>query len=159
MKRVLEVNVDDLHTGGVYSLVKNVIENNREQITIDIASYEKFEEKKHIEELKNNGTTVHYVGYKGNKLLKQFYCYRNLKRLIEKEQYTCIHIHADVANKILISAWAAKKAGAEKIILHSHAAGVDGDHRKIKSIVHKLSSYFLKNVGTDFVACSDLAAA
>ena len=40
--KVLEVNVDDLHTGGVYSLVKNVIEHSSKEIQIDIGAIEKF---------------------------------------------------------------------------------------------------------------------
>lgn len=30
MKKVLEVNVDDLYSGGVFSLVRNVVSNNQE---------------------------------------------------------------------------------------------------------------------------------
>lgn len=42
MERVLEINVDDQHSGGVYSLVRNVIENRGEGITIDIDAIERF---------------------------------------------------------------------------------------------------------------------
>lgn len=74
------------------------------------------------------------------------------------EKYDCVHIHADAANKLLVSAIAAKRAGTKSIILHSHAAGADGNHRRLKRIFHKTSRLFLKYFGTEFVACSDLAA-
>ena len=60
----------------------------------------------------------------------------NLKKLIKTNRYNCVHIHGDVANKLLVSGIAAQKCGVKKIILHSHAAGVDGNHRKIKWIIH-----------------------
>ena len=46
MSKVLEVNVDDLYSGGVFSLLKNVIINRDSTINIDIAALEKFEKKR-----------------------------------------------------------------------------------------------------------------
>lgn len=158
MSKVLEVNVDDLYSGGVFSLLKNVIINRDSTINIDIAALEKFEKKENLDILAEHNCKVHYVGCTGNKILKQLKIYKNLKSLIETETYDCIHIHADVSNKLLISGLAAKRAGARKIILHSHASGVDGKHRKMKLLIHKVCRCFLKYIGTDFVACSDLAA-
>ena len=43
ISKVLEINVDDVGYGGVFSLVKNVIENKPESLEIDIAAIEKFE--------------------------------------------------------------------------------------------------------------------
>lgn len=156
--KVLEVNVDDLHTGGVYSLVKNVIEHSREDIQIDIAAIEKFVNQRNIEYFGALGSKVHYIGFGGSKWKKQIICYENLKKLLAKENYDIVHIHADVANKLLVSGLAAKKVRVKKIVLHSHAAGVDGNHRRFKVAVHKFCRPFLKSIATDFVACSDVAA-
>lgn len=156
--KVLEVNVDDLNMGGVFNLVKNVLYNKTPTMQIDIASIEKFAKHEHIQLLNKLGTTVHYIGYEGNKWKKQIIPYIRLKSLLNNNFYDCVHIHSDVANKLFIFGLAAKMAKTKKIILHSHASGVDGNHRKIKTFVHKLCRLFLKNVGTDFVACSDLAA-
>ena len=158
MNRILEINVDDLHSGGVFSLVKNVIINKSDSLQIDIAAIEKFQDKKNIDELSAYGTNVYYVGYEGSKWKKQFVCYSNLKKLLKKQSYNCVHIHADVANKLLVSGLAAKSVGVKKIILHSHAAGVDGKHRKLKKIFHKLCRRMLKHIGNEYVACSNLAA-
>ena len=158
LKRVLEINVDDLHAGGVFSLVKNVIQHKKSDVQIDIAAIEKFENPNNIKLLAEYGTSVHYIGYPGNKWKKQVVCYCNLKSLINEIGYDSVHIHADVANKLLVSGLAAKRAGVKKIILHSHAAGVDGNHRGLKLLFHKACRRVLKHVGTDFVACSDLAA-
>lgn len=156
--KILEVNVDDLHTGGVYALVKNVIEHSREDIQIDIAAIEKFVNQKNVEHFETIGSKVHYIGFEGDKWKKQIICYENLKKLLIKENYDIVHIHADVANKLLVSGLAAKISRVKKIVLHSHAAGVDGNHRKFKTTIHKVCRPFLKSIATDFVACSDVAA-
>lgn len=159
MLNVLEVNVDDLGFGGVFSLVRSVIEHKQPDLSIDIATIEVFEKKSNINYLAKFGTKVYYIGYKGNKLAKQIVCFYNLMKLIKRNKYDCIHIHADVANKLFVSGIAGKISGAKRIILHSHASGVDGNHRKLKMIYHKCCRRFLKFIGSDFVSCSDLAAA
>ena len=158
MYRVLEVNVDDTGYGGVFSLVKGVIAQKQQGECIDIAAIEKFENQSNIDDLNKYGCKVNYIGFTGNKIFKQFVCFNNLRKLIKKEKYDCVHIHADVANKLLVSGLASKTAGVKKIILHSHAAGVDGNHRKLKVFMHKGCRGLLKAIGTDYVACSDLAA-
>ena len=158
MCKILEVNVDDLYNGGVFSLIKNVIIKHNHSIKIDIAAIEKFQNEENIHLLERHGTSIFYVGRKGNKIVKQFFCYYNLKKILLKNKYDCVHIHGDVSNKLLVSGLAAKKAGVKKIIMHSHASGIDGNHRVWKGVMHKLCRYFLKGIGTDFVACSNVAA-
>lgn len=156
--KVLEVNVDDIGMGGVFSLVKNVIRHNQGNIHIDIATLEPFENYSNIEELEGYGCTVHYVGYKKSKLIKQLVCLIKLKRVVKDYGYTCVHIHADVANKLFVSGLACKLAGIKKILLHSHASSVDGNHRIAKRIFHYTCRRLLKYIGTEFLTCSDLAA-
>lgn len=156
--KVLEINVDDIGMGGVFSLVKNVIENKDKSLDIDIATIEPFERKENIELLNRLGCNVFYIGYSKSKILKQFYCIKNLIYLIKKNNYDCVHIHADVANKLFVSSLASKLAGVQHIIIHSHASGVDGNNRFIKRIFHKMCVPFLKYLATDYLTCSDLAA-
>lgn len=155
--KVLEINVDDLGMGGVYSFVRNIIENCGNKLQIDIASIEPFENPKNIEDLGKKGCRVFYVGHP-NKILKQFYCFSGLIKLIKQEKYQCVHIHSDVANKLFISGLACKLTGVQKIILHSHASGIEGNHRILKNIVHKICRIFLPLIGTHFVTCSNLAS-
>ena len=158
-KKVLEVNVDDLNMGGVYGLVKNVIINNKNNgVQIDIAAIEHFAEQTNVEMFNKAGSRVFYIGYDGNKLIKQIKCFINLKKLIKDGDYEYVHVHADVANKLFVSGLAAKVVGVKKVILHSHAAGIDGTHRKTKKYLHKMCRRFLKYIATDYVACSDVAA-
>ena len=158
MRRVLEVNVDDMGFGGVYSLVRNVVLNRPSDVAMDLACIEPFEQQKNLDELARHGCTVHYVGFSGNKIKKQVVVLRNLKRLIREGGYDAVHLHGDVAYKLLVYSVAARLARCRKIILHSHASGTDGAHRDLKRKLHLASRRFLKRTGTDFVSCSDLAA-
>lgn len=158
MKRILEVNVDDMGFGGVYSLVRNVILAKGPEVALDIACIEPFEQQAHIDELKRYGCDVHYVGYAGNKVLKQFVIIKNLRSLLRDGGYDAVHIHGDVAYKLLVYSVASRLAGVKPILLHSHASGTDGSHRGLKEKLHKGSRRFLKWTGTDFVSCSDLAS-
>ena len=155
---VLEVNVDDQNFGGVFSLVKNVIEHNKSGIRIDIAAIEPFDNSDNLRILNSAGCRVFQIGAQCNKLIKQIRVFKNLKQLLKKEGFSCVHIHADTANKLLVSGLASKKCNVKKIIFHSHSSGIDGNHRFIKLIAHRLCRRFLKCIGTDFVSCSDLAA-
>lgn len=156
--KVLEVNVDDIGNGGVYSLIKSVIEHKPKDITIDIATIEHFENEDNIYYLNKLGTKVKYIGFSGNKVKKQFVVYKNLLNYLKHNHYDCVHIHSDVANKYLASGFAAKKAGVKKIIVHSHSSGIDGTNSRKKEIFHKVARNFLNLFATDYVACSDVAA-
>lgn len=157
--KVLEVNIDDNKKSGIYMLVRNVIEHRSEDIDIEIASYERFESIDEYDFLtKRHGLNVHYVGYEGNKVLKQIAWFRNLYKLVKRNGYDCAHIHADVSNKLLTMGAAARLAGCKRIILHSHSAGVDGNGRSVKLALHRACRRWLKLIGTDFLSCSDLAS-
>lgn len=158
MIKVLQVNVDDMGCGGVYSLVRSFIQNKPADIAVDIACIEQFERSENVAYLNALGTGVYYIGSNKNKISKQFAVYSNLKSLIERNGYDVVHIHSDVANKLYVCGRAAKAAGAKKIILHSHAAGVDGGHRLFKTIFHKCSQRKLRKVGTCFLSCSTPAS-
>lgn len=155
---VLECNVDDISKGGVYALVSNVIKhNNDKNKVIDIASIAQFEDKADIEELKGYNCNVYFVGSKKSKVFRLFKIYRNTKRLLLKNKYNCVHIHSDTSYTVFPFLLAAKKANVKKIIVHSHASGLDGSHRKIKYFLHKLFKNYVSNNCTDLVACSDVA--
>ena len=159
MMKVLEVNVDDVGLGGVYALVKSVIRNKPQGLKLDIACIAEFENPNNVETLKRLGTDVYYVGTTGPRWTRPAAYYRNTLKLLQNGGYDCVHIHGDVAYLLLIFAKAARRAGVKKIILHSHAAGLDGGSRRLKAVLHKLCQHTLPRVATDFAACSDMAAA
>ena len=156
--RVLEINVDDVGLGGVYALVSRVIRNKPGDMELDIACIAEFENPENVTALRQFGCEVHYVGTHGGRLSRPRAYYRNTLQLLRRGGYDCVHIHGDVAYLLLIFALAAKRAGIPKIILHSHAAGIDGGSRELKLALHRLARNRLRSVATDFAACSDVAA-
>lgn len=159
MMKVLEVNVDDVGLGGVYALVNSVIRNKPEGLKLDIACIAAFENPNNVEALKRLGTDVYYVGTTGPRWTRPSAYYKNTLKLLQNGGYDCVHIHGDVAYLLLIFARAARRAGVKKIILHSHAAGLDGGSRRLKAVLHRLCQRALLRAATDFAACSDMAAA
>lgn len=158
MMKVLEVNVDDVGLGGVFALVNSVIRNKPEGLKLDIACIAEFESPNNIERLKRLGTDVFYVGTRGPRWKRPSAYYRNTLKLLQNGSYDCVHIHGDVAYLLLIFAKAARRAGVGRIILHSHAAGIDGGSRRLKAALHRLCRGALLGCATDFAACSDKAA-
>lgn len=157
--KVLECNVDDVGKGGVYSLVTNVIKHKSPKVNIDIASIAHFENKNNIENLKKDNCKIHYIGDNGNKLLRLYFIYKNMLELLKKNDYDCVHIHSDVSYIMYYFLLAAKKSEVKKIILHSHASGIDGKHRCIKYLLHLIyRRKILRFRKVILVACSDLAA-
>ena len=157
--KVIEINVDDVGLGGVYALVNSVIRHKPEGLSIDLASIARFENPDNLRALNDLGTHVHYVGTEGGLLSRPRAYYRNTLKLLAEGGYDCAHIHGDLAYLLLIFARAAKRAGVGKVLLHSHAAGIDGRLRRVKGALHRLARPFLKRWATDFAACSDKAAA
>ena len=155
---VLEINVDDVGLGGVYSLVNSVIRNRPDNLKMDIACIAEFENQDNISALKHLGTEVYYIGTAGSRLMRPVVYYRKTLRLLRKGGYECAHVHGDVAYLMLIFALAARRAGIPKIILHSHAAGIDGSARRLKAVLHGLCRNLITRHATDFAACSDVAA-
>ena len=142
--KVLEINVDDVGLGGVYALVRSVIRHKPDGLKLDIACIAEFENPGNVSELKALGTDVYYVGTSGSRLSRPRAYYENTLRLLREGQYDCVHIHGDVAYLLLIFALAARRAGVPGIILHSHAAGIDGGSRRVKAELHALTRRALK---------------
>ena len=139
--------------------MNSVIRNKPEGLKLDIACIAEFENPNNIERLKRLGTDVHYVGTRGLRWTRPSAYYRNTLKLLQGGGYDCVHIHGDVAYLLLIFAKAARRAGVKRIILHSHAAGIDGGSRRLKATLHRLCRSALLRCATDFAACSDKAAA
>lgn len=156
--KILQVNVDDNNYGGVFSLVRSVILNKLSGFCVDIACLEPFKRKELVDELESVSCRVFYIGAGCNKVLKQVKYFSKFRKLLKSENYDCVHIHSDVAYKMFILSLVAKFEKVKKIILHSHASGIDGNNRFIKKQLHILSRYLLRYLGTHFISCSDLAS-
>lgn len=156
MSRVLEVNVDDVGMGGVFSFVKNIIDNTSD-INFDIVSIVPFENHNHIQGLERLGCRIYCVGNDTKIYNRLYYYYKRTKDILMREKYDCVHIHSDVSYILYCFAKAARDAGVEKVLLHSHAAGIDGRYRLLKGFFHKLYKRRLRDMAYLYLSCSDFA--
>ena len=159
MKRVLEVNVDDKGYGGVFAFVMNVMRSiDRDKYILDIAAFEPFEKEKHKEDIRAYGGEVYECQATGNFIFKQLNTCRKFYNLLKKQQYGVMHIHSDVAYKLLLYGIVGKVAGVKNIIVHSHSTGVEGRYRRLKRTLQAIAKPLLSRQQFTRLACSRLAA-
>lgn len=156
---VLEVNVDDKGFGGVFSFVMNILNNiDRHKFQIDICAFEDFDSQQHLDQINRLGSKVYLCASKGNFLFKQFRTCIKYYNVLKKHTYQAIHIHSDVAYKLLLYALVAKYAGVKNILVHSHSAGVEGRHKKIKLLLQFIAKPVLSYLNVKKMACSQRAS-
>ncbi len=159
MKRVLEVNVDDKGYGGVFSFVKNVTNYiDKDKFVVNVCSFEAFENEKNKSYIRQYGGEVYDCSTSGNFVIKQFKNCARYFKLLKKGHFDVVHIHSDVAYKLLLYGIVAKVAGERNIIVHSHSTGVEGRYRELKKILQQIAKHILSIMSFKKVACSKLAA-
>lgn len=159
MKRVLEVNVDDVGYGGVFAFVKNIIQNiDHNEFVLDLASFEPFERESNKEFIRTYGGMVYECDSTGNFIFKQIVSCGKFYSLLRKKRYLTIHIHSDVAYKLLLYGLVGRMAGVPKIIVHSHSSGVEGRFRWLKRLLQMLAKPILSLQPFVKLACSEMAA-
>lgn len=156
---VLEVNVDDKGFGGVFSFVMNALKNiDKNKFQIDICAFEDFENQQHLDQIDKLGSRVYLCASKGNFLLKQFRTCIKYYDVLKKNVYHTVHIHSDVAYKLLLYALVAKCAGVKNILVHSHSSGVEGRYKKLKLFLQFISRPILSHLQVRKLACSQKAS-
>lgn len=156
---VLEVNVDDKGFGGVFSFVMNILNNvDKNKFQIDICAFEDFENQQHLDQIDKLGSRVYLCASKGNFLLKQFRTCIKYYDVLKKNVYHTVHIHSDVAYKLLLYALVAKCAGVKNILVHSHSSGVEGRYKKIKLFLQFVTRPILSHLQVRKLACSQRAS-
>lgn len=156
--RVLQINVDDFGYGGVFALVFNIQHHVNPEVIFDYCAVEEFQNVGNIKRIEQLGGKVYCIAYKGNKILRQAIHSYRLKKFLDKNKYQIVHIHSDVSFKLLEFSLVAKLAGVKNIIIHSHAAGIEGSYRKTKYIMHQICKRLLKYTANYYYACSKEAA-
>jgi len=157
--RVLEVTIDDKGYGGIFAFIMNVMNNiNHDEFTLDVVTFEPLGKKEHITKIESYGGKVYECSGKGNFAIKQFSICRKFFRVVKDNSYKIVHIHSDVAYKLLLYGLVAKVANAENIIVHSHSTGIEGNHKRLKNILQKLAKIILSKTNFKKAGCSDLAS-
>ena len=156
MKKILEILADPMSVGGEESFVSNVLNHiNYENISIDIMCPYSCDNIKAINMFnrERNGLFFLDVSYKGNVLKSDIY--HPTVNFLKSNQYDVVHIHSCNTSALAIMAFAAKKAGIKRVIVHSHNTGTKKDlkYYALKALFEPL----LLSSANDFCACSPVA--
>lgn len=153
------MNVDDQGYGGVFAFVMNVIRNiDHDKFLLDIAAFEPFEKEGHEKTIRQYGSMVYDCQGHGNFLIKQLCTCVKFYHLLKKNKYHAIHVHSDVAYKLLLYSLIGRFAGVANVIVHSHSTGVEGRYRCLKKFLQAVSKPILSMQKSKKLACSNLAA-
>lgn len=156
MIRVLQVFGEPLSNGGQESFIMNMYRNiDKKKIQFDFYTPFFCDNERLENEIKKLGGNVYTSNgrFEEEGVKKDFIT--GLKKFLNKHKYEVIHINSGSIFNLAFGAKIAKKSGARKIIVHSHATGIDNIRYKIIKFLS--TTIFLNNV-TNYLACSEDAA-
>ncbi|MGF7012572.1 glycosyltransferase involved in cell wall biosynthesis [Lachnospiraceae bacterium PF1-22] len=147
--KILQIGLS-YNPGGIESCIMDYYrELSKRNIRFDfICMYESLAYEDEIEVL---GGKIFYITNVKKSMCKYA---KELKAIIQEEQYDAVHVNMLSAANIL-PLIVANQAGVKKIIAHSHNSATPGLHRKI---LHKINKPLIDKYATNLVACSEMAA-
>lgn len=152
MQHILQVNLED--SGGAFSLMFQVQKQLADKTIFDYFSMSSFKSEDVVEAIKKYGGQIYCAELRKNRLLGHLLLPFKFYKFLKKSDYAIIHIHADTAWKICLYAIPAKIIKTERVIIHSHSGGINGDYRKVKIFAHKIMKRFIPYVATEYCTCS-----
>lgn len=155
--RVLHCNNDNKNMGGAY-LVERKLEQymRRYGYIFDYITMDEFiiRGNKETDPLKDS--RIFSARLRNHKVTGHIRLPFYVKKVLKNNPYQIVHIDTDSAWKALLYAIPAKKSGA-KVLIHSHASGIDGSHKVIKSILHRICKRILAKYADKYIGCSKRA--
>lgn len=155
--RILHCNNDNKNMGGAYLVERKLEPYIREKGYIfDYITMDEFVDNgdKNTDPL--DGSRTFSAKLRGNKIIGHIKLPFFVKKVLHDNPYMIVHIDIDSAWKALLYAVPAKKMGA-KVIIHSHATGIDGNHKGIKFFFHKTCKKMLGKYSDKYIGCSNEA--
>lgn len=157
MDRVLVTGGAQVGKAGVATIVYKWGQNfDGSVVTYDYLMQSGLPEAKYQEAIKQKGGIM----YTPDKPLNYIKTIRWVEETIRKHQYKVIHINTDSAYIAAAYIFAAKRAGIEKIYVHSHCTQIDARLKVVRTIKIGLHIMFRPYVCQNtelFLACSELA--
>lgn len=156
--RVLVVNSGSKLFGGVSSFLYNVYTHlDRTRVQYDFLSPNQTTYEIHRAEIEAMGGRIYALGITGNLLSKKTKLYSRLKAFLKAHPYRIVHLNSGDFYFNLFAGKAARDAGVETVIVHSHSVGNPQDSpMKRRSI--RLMKPALERQAKAFAACSPEAA-
>lgn len=156
--RILQANIENTGGNGAFSLVQYLYKYLDDDFVFDYFSMGKFTHDAVFDEIIRTGGKCYSANLRENKLVGHIKLPFVFYKYLKLHNYNTVHIHSEVAYKHFLYAIAAKFAGVEQIIIHSHSSSIDGKNKGFKYFCHIILRNFVNKLGTDFFACSELAA-
>lgn len=156
MIKVLEIFAEPISNGGQESIVMNVLKAiDRTDMIIDVATPYYCDNNYYKDIIKQISGKLYCWELPFRPGKSRFFYIKLVREFLNRHPYDVIHIHSGSVSALAYMAYAAKKAGVKKIVVHSHASGTEN----IKHFVLKklMGPIFLISA-TDYCACSVLAA-
>ncbi|WP_077214400.1 glycosyltransferase family 1 protein [Bacillus dakarensis] len=153
LKRVLHV-VSAMNRGGAETLLMNVYRNiNKEHLQFDFIVHRQ-DKGDYDDEITSLGGKIYRISSLGHSGPVAYL--KELRKIMSLEPYVAVHAHTDYQSGF--PALAAKMAGIQRRICHSHSNHYPkGNQLKEKSVLAVLKS-IIKYSATDYCACSFEAA-
>lgn len=153
MKKVLIGYVLDGRSGGVDRYIMNVRDGLGSDVQVDFLTTHKSDELENL--LSKSGSRLFEVP----RATRPVEHYRCVRKIIEKNRYDSVYFNISTG-VMFPGVMAAKKAGAPRIVVHSHAAGIDSAgsfKRYLNMIFHRMGRIVISHSATAFFACSEIA--
>lgn len=153
--KVIEVTGEPILHGGQEIFIESLLKGmNDSEMTIDILTPYEVDNEYFCQLAEAQGGNVYTLGYEFEPGRSRRFLMEPLRRFFEKHNYDLAHIHSGSISYLAYAAEAAKKAGIKKIIVHSHATGINNLKHKTVRILY---SPAIKKNATNFWACSNEA--
>lgn len=156
MKRILQVFAEPILYGGQESALMNFYRAiDKENYQFDFFTPFEAENTGMIEEIHTLGGEVYNSNKPFESRLRKHYFTTELKKFIAAHPYEIVHINSGSSYALAHGAKICKNAGIPKVIVHSHASGVESIKHKIVRLLY--DPYFIKY--PDYcIGCSKLVA-
>lgn len=157
-KHILQVNIDNDGGNGAFALIYYINKVLKCNFVFDYFTMGNFKIDDVYNSIIEDGGKCFSANLRNNKLIGHLKLPFSFYHVLKENNYDIVHIHSEVAYKHFLYAFAAKKAGVKKIIIHSHSCNIDGNNKGIKFILHRFFKNRVNKLGTYFLACSVPAA-
>lgn len=157
--RILHCNNDNKNKGGAY-LVERKLEPyiRKYGYIFDYFTMDEFIDSgnKNTDPLPDS--KLFSARLRKNKVLGHIRLPFSFIKVLKANPYKLVHIDIDSAWKALLYAIPAKIIGT-KVLVHSHATGIDGHFKSLKRLFHIICKFLLNMFTDKYIACSSKALA
>lgn len=155
--RVLEVFGEPIYYGGQEMFVINFLEHmDKTGLHIDLLTPYQSSNNEIKNKIESWGGKIYELGLEHKPGQSRFDMGKALGAFFKENKYDVVHIHSGSISALAIASYVAKKNGINKVIVHSHSAGMNKDNLKHK-LLRAYGYMKMRNAVDVYCACSKVA--